>query len=123
MIRADEISEIIKRQIQGYEADIDLKEMGRVIQVGDGIARIYGLDRAMAGELLAVPGGVFGMVLNLEEDNVGAVLLGEDTQIKEGDAVQRTGRIAQVPVGEALIGGGGNALGQPIEGWGPMQVE
>src|SRR3972149_10780536 len=104
MIRADKISEIIKRQIQGYEADIDLKEMGRVIQVGDGIARIYGLDRAMAGELLAFPGGVFGMVLNLEEDNVGAVLLGEDTQIKEGDAVQRTGRIAQVPVGEALMG-------------------
>ena len=122
MIRADEISEIIKRQIQGYEADVDLKEMGRVLEVGDGIARVYGLERAMAGELLIFPGDVFGMVLNLEEDNVGAVLLGEDTLIKEGDPVKRTGRIAQVPVGEALIGRVVNSVGLPIDGKGPIQA-
>ena len=122
MIRADEISEIIRRQIQGYETEVDLKEMGRVIEVGDGIARIYGLERAMAGELLSFPGDVFGMVLNLEEDNVGAVLLGQDTLIKEGDPVKRTGRIAQVPVGEALVGRVVSALGQPIDGKGPIQA-
>ena len=122
MIRADEISEIIKRQIQGYEADVDLKEMGRVLEVGDGIARVYGLERAMAGELLIFPGDVFGMVLNLEEDNVGAVLLGEDTLIKEGDPVKRTGRIAQVPVCEALIGRVVNSVGLPIDGKGPIQA-
>src|SRR5512144_268455 len=104
MIKAEEISEIIKRQLQGYEAEIDLKETGRVIEVGDGIARIYGLENAMAGELLKFPGEVYGLVLNLEADNVGAVLLGSDTQIKEGDPVTRTTRIAQVPVGGALIG-------------------
>ncbi len=84
MIKAEEISDIIKRQLQGYEAEIDLKEAGRVIEVGDGIARIYGLEKALAGELLEFPGGVFGLVLNLEADNVGAVLLGDDTKIKEG---------------------------------------
>jgi F-type H+-transporting ATPase subunit alpha len=120
MIRAGEISEIIKRQLQGYEEEIDLKEVGRVIEVGDGIARIYGLENAMAGELLRFPGDVFGMVLNLEEDNVGAVLLGEDTAIKEGDQVTRTGRIAEVPVGEGLVGRVVNALGQPIDGKGPI---
>src|SRR6266545_451901 len=104
MIKAEEISEIIKRQLQGYEAEIDLQEAGRVIEVGDGIARIYGLDKALAGELLEFPGGVYGLVLNLEADNVGAVLLGSDTQIKEGDPVTRTKRIAQVPVGEAMVG-------------------
>jgi len=98
MIKAQEISEIIKRQLQGYEAEVDLKEAGRVIEVGDGIARIYGLQGAMAGELLQFPGDVFGLVLNLEEDNVGAVLLGSDILIKEGDTVLRTKRIAQVPV-------------------------
>src|SRR5712692_6566273 len=120
MIKAGEISEIIKRQLAGYEAEVDLQEMGRVIEVGDGIARVYGLERAMAGELLTFPGEVVGMVLNLEEDNVGAVLLGSDREIREGDVVKRTGRIAQVPVGEDLIGRAVNALGQPIDGKGPI---
>ncbi len=123
MIKAEEISEIIKRQLQGFEAEIDLKEAGRVIEVGDGIARIYGLERALAGELLEFPGGVYGLVLNLEADNVGAVLLGDDTKIKEGDPVTRTKRIAQVPVGEALIGRVVNALGQPVDGKGPIDTK
>ena len=123
MIKAEEISEIIKRQLQGYEAEIDLKEAGRVIEVGDGIARIYGLEKAMAGELLEFPGDVFGLVLNLEADNVGAVLLGDDTKIKEGDPVKRTKRIAQVPVGEALVGRVVNALGQPVDGKGPIDAK
>ena len=120
MIKAEEISDIIKRQLQGYEAEIDLKEAGRVIEVGDGVARIYGLEKAIAGELLEFPGDVFGLVLNLEADNVGAVLLGDDTKIKEGDPVARTKRIAQVPVGEALVGRVVNALGQPVDGKGPI---
>src|SRR5574338_848869 len=123
MIKAEEISDIIKRQLQGYEAEIDLKEAGRVIEVGDGIARIYGLEKALAGELLEFPGGVYGLVLNLEADNVGAVLLGADTQIKEGDPVTRTKRIAQVPVGEALVGRVVNALGQPVDGKGPIDAK
>jgi F-type H+-transporting ATPase subunit alpha len=123
MIKAGEISEIIKRQLQGYEAEIDLKETGRVIEVGDGIARIYGLEKALAGELLQFPGDVYGLVLNLEADNVGAVLLGADTQIKEGDPVTRTKRIAQVPVGEALVGRVVNALGQPVDGKGPIDAK
>jgi F-type H+-transporting ATPase subunit alpha len=122
MLKAGEISEIIKRQLAGYEAEVDLQEVGRVIEVGDGIARIYGLDRAMSGELLAFPGDVVGMVLNLEQDNVGAVLLGDDTLIKEGDVVKRTNRIAQVPVGDALVGRVVNALGQPVDGKGPIQA-
>src|SRR5260370_17470490 len=104
MIKAGEISEIIKRQLAGYEAEVGRQEVGRVIEVGDGIARIYGLDRAMAGELLTFPGDVVGMVLNLEQDQVGAVLLGEDRGIKEGDTVKRPNRIAQVPVGQAPVG-------------------
>ncbi|HEV8440221.1 MAG TPA: F0F1 ATP synthase subunit alpha [Methylomirabilota bacterium] len=122
MIKAEEISEIIKRQLQGYEAEIDLQEAGRVIEVGDGIARIHGLEKAMAGELLEFSGGVYGLVLNLEADNVGAVLLGSDTQIKEGDRVTRTKRIAQVPVGEAMTGRVVNALGQPVDGKGPVDT-
>src|SRR5574341_804357 len=122
MIKAEEISEIIKRQLQGYEAEIDLQEAGRVIEGGDGIARIYGLEKALAGELLEFPGGVYGLVLNLEADNVGAVLLGADTQIKEGDRVTRTKRIAQVPAGEAVIGRVVNALGQPVDGKGPIEA-
>ena len=121
MIKAEEISEIIKKQLQGYEAEVDLQEAGRVIEVGDGIARIYGLQGAMAGELLQFPGEVFGLVLDLEEDNVGAVLLGSDTLIKEGDTVTRTKRISQVPVGEALVGRVVNALGQPVDGKGPIE--
>jgi F-type H+-transporting ATPase subunit alpha len=123
MIKAEEISEIIKRQLEGYEAEIDLKETGRVIEVGDGIARIYGLEKALAGELLEFPGDVYGLVLNLEADNVGAVLLGSDTQIKEGDPVTRTGRIAQVPVGEAMVGRVVNALGQPVDGKDPIDAK
>src|SRR5215470_14828328 len=123
MIKAEEISEIIKRQLQGYAAEVDLKEAGRVIEVGDGVARIYGLEKAMAGELLQFPSDIVGMVLNLEEDNVGAVLLGDDRAIKEGDAVKRTSRIAQVPVGEALVGRVVNALGQPVDGKGPINAK
>src|SRR5712692_7718103 len=123
MIKAEEISEIIKKQLQGYEAEVDLQEAGRVIEVGDGIARIYGLDKAMAGELLSFPHDVVGMVLNLEQDQVGAVLLGEFTEIKEGDVVKRTNRIAQVPVGEALVGRVVNALGQPVDGKGPISAK
>jgi F-type H+-transporting ATPase subunit alpha len=123
MIKAEEISELIKRQLQGYEPEVDQREVGRVIEVGDGIARIYGLENAMAGELLEFPGGVYGMVMNLEEDNVGAVLLGEDTLIKEGDQVSRTKRITQVPVGEALVGRVVNALGQPVDGKGPIETK
>jgi F-type H+/Na+-transporting ATPase subunit alpha len=123
MIKAGEISEIIKRQLAGFEAQVDLQEVGRVIEAGDGIARVYGLEKAMAGELLQFPGDVVGMVLNLEEDNVGAVLLGDFTNIKEGDTVKRTTRIAQVPVGEALIGRVVNALGQPVDGKGALDAK
>jgi F-type H+-transporting ATPase subunit alpha len=123
MIKAGEISEIIKRQLAGYEAEVDLQEVGRVIEVGDGIARVYGLEKAMSGELLEFPGDVVGMVLNLEQDNVGVVLLGEDRAIKEGDIVRRTNRIAQVPVGEALVGRVVNALGLPVDGKGPINTK
>ena len=123
MIKAGEISEIIKRQLAGYEAEVDLQEVGRVIEVGDGIARIYGLEKAMSGELLQFPGDVVGMVLNLEQDQVGAVLLGDDKLIKEGDIVKRTNRITQVPVGEALTGRVVNALGQPVDGKGPVNTK
>ncbi|MFI5339207.1 MAG: F0F1 ATP synthase subunit alpha [Candidatus Methylomirabilales bacterium] len=122
-IKAEEISEIIRRHLASYEATIDVAEVGTVIEVGDGIARIYGLDKAMAMEMLAFPNGVMGMALNLEEDNVGAVLLGEDTLIKEGDQVKRTGRIASVPVGEAVVGRVVNALGVPVDGKGPIEAK
>ncbi len=122
-IKAEEITEIIKQQLAGYEALVDVAEVGTVIEAGDGIARIYGLEKAMAGELLEFPHDVFGMVLNLEEDNVGAVLLGEAEAIKEGDLVKRTGRIASVPVGEALVGRVVNALGLPIDGKGPIDAK
>ena len=121
-IKAEEISEIIKQQLAGYEALVDVAEVGTVIEGGDGIARIYGLEKAMAGELLEFPHEIFGLVLNLEEDNVGAVLLGEAEAIKEGDQVKRTGRIASVPVGESLVGRVVNALGQPIDGKGPIDA-
>src|SRR2546422_1725718 len=123
MIKAGEISEIIKRQLAGFEAEVDLQEVGRVIEVGDGIARVYGLDNAMAGELLQFPHEVVGMVLNLEQDQVGCVLLGEFTEIKEGDVAGRTGRIAQVRVGESLVGRVVNALGQPVDGKGPISAK
>jgi F-type H+-transporting ATPase subunit alpha len=123
-IRAEEISEIIKKQIKGYGKDVEVAETGTIISVGDGIARIHGLDKAMAGELLEFPGGISGMVLNLEEDNVGAAILGEDNEnIKEGSIVKRTGRIVEVPVGPALIGRVVDAIGQPIDGKGPIKTD
>ena len=122
-LRPEEISAIIRQEIEGYENAVSMDEVGTILEVGDGIARIYGLEHAMAGELLEFPGSVMGMVLNLEEDNVGAVLLGDDSQIKEGDTVKRTGRVAEVPVGDALIGRVVNALGQPIDGKGPIQTD
>jgi F-type H+-transporting ATPase subunit alpha len=121
-IRAEEISEIIKKQIEGYETSVEFSEVGQVITVGDGIARVYGLEKAMYGELLTFPGEIFGMALNLEEDNVGAVLLGGDTHIKEGDEVKRTGRIMEVPVGDALVGRVVNPVGQPLDGKGPIET-
>jgi F-type H+/Na+-transporting ATPase subunit alpha len=123
MIKAGEISEIIKRQLAGYEAEVDLQEVGRVIEVGDGIARVYGLEKAMSGELLTFPHDVVGMVLNLEQDQIGAVLFGNDTAIKEGDVVKRTSRIAQVPVGEAMVGRVVDALGLPVDGKGPIAAK
>ena len=114
-IRADEISEIIRSQIQGFDRKLDVAETGVILSLGDGIARIYGLENVMAGELLEFPHGVYGMALNLDQDNVGAVLFGEDTLIREGDTVKRTNRISQVPVGEELIGRVVNSLGQPID--------
>ncbi|MBE3571797.1 MAG: F0F1 ATP synthase subunit alpha [Moorella humiferrea] len=122
-IRPDEITSILKNQIEQYQLEVEVADTGIITQVGDGIARIYGLERAMAGELLEFPGNVYGMVLNLEEDNVGAVVLGPYTHIKEGDRVKRTGRIVEVPVGEALIGRVVNAMGQPIDGKGPIKAD
>lgn len=121
-MRPEEITAIIKQQIERYQVDINVDDVGTVIEVGDGIARVHGLERAMAGELLELPNDVYGMVLNLEVDSVGVVLLGGDTQIKEGDQVRRTGRIMEVPVGEAMIGRVVNALGQPIDGKGPINT-
>jgi F-type H+-transporting ATPase subunit alpha len=121
-IKAEEISSIIKEKIKGFEQRVDVKEMGYVIQVGDNIAKVYGLEGAMAGELLEFPGGIYGVALNLEEDSVGAVLLGQDIGIREGDPVKRTGRIAEVPVGEALVGRVVDAIGTPIDGKGPIKT-
>jgi F-type H+/Na+-transporting ATPase subunit alpha len=119
-IKADEITKLIREQIENYETKIAVDEVGTVMSVGDGIARVYGVDKVMAGELLSFPHGVAGIAMNLEEDQVGAVLLGEYTEIKEGDEVKRTKRIMSVPVGEALIGRVVNALGQPIDDKGPI---
>jgi F-type H+-transporting ATPase subunit alpha len=120
-IKASEISELIKRQIQGYERKIEVSETGVVLSAGDGIARVHGLEQVQAGELVEFPGGIFGIVLNLEQDNVGVAVMGEATHIKEGDVVKRTKRIADVPVGEALVGRVVNALGQPIDGGSEIQ--
>ena len=122
-LRPEEISSIIKQQIERYETAVDIVDVGTVIQVGDGIARVYGLEKAMAGELLEFPGQVYGMAMNLEEDNIGCVILGPFTGIKEGDQVKRTGRIVEVPVGEPLIGRVVNALGQPIDGKGEIVTD
>ena len=121
-ISSDEITSVIKKQIENYKVDLNVDEVGTVLEVGDGIAHIYGLENCMAGELLELPNGVYGMALNLEESNVGAVLLGRAETIKEGDTVKRTGRLMQVPVGDAVIGRVVNALGQPIDGKGEIKT-
>ena len=118
----EEITAIIKEQIKNYQVELNVDDIGTVIEVGDGIARIHGLEKAMAGELLEFDNGVYGMVLNLEKDNVGGVILGGETLIKEGDTVKRTGRIMQVPVGENMVGRVVNALGQPVDGKGPIST-
>jgi len=120
-LRAEEISQIIKEQITDYDKKVELSETGIVLSVGDGIARVYGLEKVMAMELVEFPGGILGLVLNLEEDNVGVAVMGEDFHIKEGDLVKRTGRIAQVPVGEAVLGRVLSAVGEPIDGKGPIE--
>lgn len=122
-IRPEEISSVIKKQIENYHLDLDISEMGTVVYIGDGIARVHGLQNAMSGELLEFPNSIFGMALNLEEDSVGVVILGDYIGIKEGDTVKRTGRITQVPVGESLVGRVVNALGQPVDGKGPIEAD
>ncbi|HBG08906.1 MAG TPA: F0F1 ATP synthase subunit alpha [Firmicutes bacterium] len=122
-MRPDEIVAILRRQIEEFETELQVEDLGSVLMVGDGIARVYGLEKALAGELLEFPQGTFGMVLNLEQDNIGVVILGPYDHIKEGDPVKRTRRVVQVPVGEALIGRIVNPLGQPIDGKGPVKTE
>ena len=122
-LRAEEISQIIKAQITDYDKKVELSETGTVLSVGDGIARIYGLEKAMAMELVEFPGGILGLVLNLEEDNVGVAIMGEDTHIKEGDIVKRTKRIAEVPVGEVVLGRVLSAVGEPLDGKGPLDAK
>src|SRR5699024_10477588 len=121
-IKAEEISALIKEQIETFDSDIEISDVGTVIEIGDGIARAHGLDNVMAGELVEFSNGVMGMAQNLEESNVGIVILGPYTEIKEGDEVRRTGRIMQVPVGEELLGRVVNPLGQPIDGKGPVET-
>src|SRR6202044_4160903 len=121
-IKANEITQLIRQQIENYETKIAVDEVGTIVTLGDGIARVYGLDKVMAGELLAFPHDIAGIAMNLEEDQVGVVILGDYTEIKEGDEVKRTGRIMSVPVGEALIGRVVNSLGQPIDGKGAIQT-
>src|SRR5258706_15445074 len=122
-IRAEEISQIIRKEIDGFEQKVAVSETGTVLEAGDGIARVYGLESAMAGELLDFGHNVVGLVLNLEEDNVGVALLGNFEEVREGDTVKRTGKIAQVPVGDALIGRVVDALGVPIDGKGPLDTK
>lgn len=121
-IRAEEISQVIRDQIKDYEKKLEVSETGTVLSVGDGVARVYGIEKAMALEMVEFPGEVFGLCLNLEEDNVGVAIMGEDTHIKEGDTVKRTGRIAQVPVGEAVLGRVVDAVGRPLDGKGPIDA-
>jgi F-type H+-transporting ATPase subunit alpha len=122
-IRAEEISQVIRDQIKDYEKKVEVSETGTVLSVGDGIARVYGVEKAMAMEMLEFPGGIFGLCLNLEEDNVGVAIMGDDSKIKEGDTVKRTGRIAQVPVGEAVLGRVIDAVGLPLDGKGPIDAD
>ena len=121
-IRAEEISQIIRGQIKDYEKKVEVSETGTVLSVGDGIARVYGIEKAMAMEMVEFPGGIFGLCLNLEEDNVGVAIMGEDYKIKEGDTVKRTGRIAEIPVGEAVLGRVIDAVGKPLDGKGPIEA-
>src|ERR1700745_361946 len=122
-IKADEITKLIREQIENYESSISVDETGTVITLGDGIARVYGLDKVMAGELLQFPHGLSGLAMNLEEDQVGVVLLGDYTEIKEGDEVERTGHIMSAPVGDAMIGRVVNSLGEPIDDKGPISTD
>jgi F-type H+-transporting ATPase subunit alpha len=122
-VRPDEVSEILRKQLAGFEKEVDIYDVGTVLQIGDGVARVYGLSHAMMSELVEFPHGVFGMVLNLEEDNVGCILFGESHEISEGDTVKRTGRVASMPVGEQMLGRVVNPLGQPIDGRGPVKTE
>ena len=122
-LRPEEISSVIKEQIKNYKDKLDVSDFGTVIQVGDGIARVYGLENCMAGELLQFGEDTYGMAQNLEEDNVGVVILGSDREIKEGDIVKPTGAVVEVPVGEAMIGRVVNALGQPLDGKGQIVAE
>ena len=120
-VRPDEVSAILRKQLAGFESDVDVYDVGTVLEVGDGVARVYGLSNVLASELVEFPNGVMGMALNLEEDNVGVILFGDDKLVKEGDIVKRTGKVAQVPVGEALLGRVVNPLGVPIDGRGPVE--
>ena len=122
-IKADEITQLIRQQIENYESKIAVDEVGTVVTLGDGIARVHGLDKVMAGELLAFPHNLAGIAMNLEEDQVGVVLLGDYTEIREGDEVKRTGKIMSVPVGDGMIGRVVNALGQPIDDKGPITTD
>ncbi|HOL82179.1 MAG TPA: F0F1 ATP synthase subunit alpha, partial [Ignavibacteriales bacterium] len=122
-IRPDEISSILRKQLAGFESEVHIYERGKVLQVGDGIARVYGLSKVMASELVEFPNGVFGMVLNLEEDNVGCVLFGDSNLVKEGDEVKRTGRLASIPVGMELLGRVIDPLGKTLDGKGPYNIE
>jgi len=122
-IRAEEISQIIRGQIKDYQKKVEMSETGIVLSVGDGVARVYGVENAMAMEMLEFPGGIFGLCLNLEEDNVGVAIMGDDTKIKEGDTVKRTGRIAEIPVGEAVLGRVIDAVGNPLDGKGPINAK
>ncbi|MCL2429713.1 MAG: F0F1 ATP synthase subunit alpha, partial [Alphaproteobacteria bacterium] len=122
-LRPEEIASVLKAQIEGYQAEVEVKEVGTVLEVGDGIARIYGLRNCVAMEMLELPHDVIGLALNLEEDNVGAVLLGDDALIKEGDIVKRTGRVLRVPVGEAMVGRVVDPLGRPLDDKGPIETD
>ncbi|KPK15679.1 MAG: ATP F0F1 synthase subunit alpha, partial [Nitrospira bacterium SG8_3] len=122
-IRAEEISDIIKGQIKDYDKKVDVSETGTILSVGDGIARVYGVEKAMSMELLEFPHGIMGLVLNLEEDNVGVAVMGEDTELQEGDICKRTGKIAQVPVGDPVVGRVVDSLGAPLDGKGPVDAK
>ena len=122
-VRPDEVSTILRKQLAGFEKEVDIYDVGTVLQVGDGIARVYGLSKVMSGELVEFPGNVFGMVLNLEEDNVGVVIFGESNHIGEGDIVKRTGRVASMPVGEEMLGRVITPLGEPLDGRGPVKSD